>query len=1138
MVWQRLLGSSRSLAIYSAACTDPVIVVTTDDRHAQLIEMELRFYADSTMPTTIRHFPDWECLPYDNFSPHQDIISERLRILRELPSLDKGIVVLAAANLMQRLPPREYVLAHTFAMAVGDTVRPHELRLRLEKSAYYSVSQVQAPGEFAVRGGVIDIFASGSNQPFRLDLFDDRVESIHYFDPETQRSIGTVSQIELLPAREFPVHPEAVRDFRGRFRRRFDGDPHKQRIYMGVSEGHLPAGVEFYLPLFFDNTATLFDYVPDSSVFIIEGDVTDAANRYESQVMERYESAQVDRENAVLSPPELYLSGSDLTTRLQSWRRILIAPGQVDNITPQTFATSLAPNLVADPKSGSPYEKLVQYLTDTPNRVLLAAETTGRREVLQSVLHEHGIDPQPCASWHEFLLQEIPVAVTVAELERGAVLANPAIAVIAENEVYGEQVYQRRRRRGSKVDPEAVIRSLAELKPTDPVVHTVHGVGRYVGLQTLDIEGEPTEFLTLEYLGEDKLYVPVLSLHLISRYIGVDSEHAPLHKLGTDTWARATRRAREKAYDVAAELLEVEALRNARNGIAHSVPMPEYHSFAAGFPFEETPDQTQVLEEVLADMVTDRPMDRLVCGDVGFGKTEIALRAAFVAVYNGTQVIILAPTTLLARQHHEVFRDRFAESAVRIDALSRFQSKSEQAETIAALTAGRVDIAIGTHRLLQPDVKLRNLGLIIIDEEHRFGVRQKERLKRLRGEVDILTLTATPIPRTLNMAMAGLRSISIIATPPRQRLSIKTFVRNWNKGLIREACLREIRRGGQIYFLHNDVRSISRTAEELQKLMPEGRIQIAHGQMSERELESTMQEFYHQRFDMLVCTTIIESGIDVPAANTIVINRADRFGLAQLHQLRGRVGRSHHQAYAYLLVADRRTITTEAERRLSAIESMEDLGAGFTLASHDLEIRGAGELLGESQSGLIDEVGFTVYSDYLQRAIQALRENPSASREWVGEDAAHTHLELNFHTATLFPEDYLPDVHTRLIMYKRIASARNADELRELQVEAVDRFGLLPAAAKALFAVSEIKLRAAPLGIKAIDIGESGGKIKFVADPNIDPLAIVELIQSRPQDYRMQGPTQLRITLTLPEFQQRITLCHDLLDRLGGSIEH
>lgn len=1135
LAWTHLHGASRGLAIARAAShhDGPLVVVTSDARRAQHIELEVRFFTPDQRATPIWLFPDWECLPYDVFSPHQDICSQRLRILSLTPELKRGIIIVVASNLMQRLPPKDYVFAHSFVLRTGDSLDIDGLRQRLQQAAYQAVSQVMAPGEFAVRGGLVDIYPMGSTHPFRVDLFDDEIESIRYFDPETQRSEKTEDAINLLPAREFPMTPEGIKQFRQSFRNRFEGDPQKRSVYSDVSNGLTPAGVEFYFPLFFQETATFFDYVPSAALWLFYDDAIQTCHSFGKEVRDRFEIARLDPDRPALAPDELFLKPQELVSGIDVTKRIFIQPAarETDKET-VGFACGAPPQFPVDPRSDSPYGPLLEHLHEFDGRILLVAETAGRREILQGVLAEHELFPTFCSSWSEFLGNDgLNLGITVAELHQGLGLNEPAIGVITESQLYGDKVFQRRRRSGRTRDAESVIHSLAELKVGDPVVHEEHGVGRYLGLQVLGIDGKQTEFLALGYEGGDKLYIPVLSLHLINRYMGGSADNAPLHKLGSDIWGRAKKRAREKAYDVAAELLEIEALRRARHGYALPEPDESYAAFTANFPFEETPDQIQVIDEVIKDMTSENAMDRLVCGDVGFGKTEIALRASFLAVKGGKQVALLVPTTLLAQQHFQSFSDRFAGMDVRVELLSRFRTNKEIQAVLADFRQGTSDVVIGTHRLLQNDVDFKQLGLLILDEEHRFGVRQKERIKRLRSEVDVLTLTATPIPRTLNMAMAGLRAISIIATPPPERLSIKTFVREWSNGLVREACLREIRRGGQVYFLHNDVRSIERIATDLHNLVPEATVQVAHGQLRERELERIMRDFYHQKHNILVCTTIIESGIDIPSANTIIINRADRFGLAQLHQLRGRVGRSRHQAYAYLIIPDKRSLSADATKRLEAIEALVDLGVGFTLASHDLEIRGAGELLGETQSGLIDTVGFSLYSDYLSRAVANLRQSKDRPN---ADEPPVIAAEVDLHIPTLFPETYLPDVHTRLIMYKRIANAVSKNELDELRVEMTDRFGLVPEPGKNLFLLTELKLLATSLDILRIDIGPTGGKISFKPKPKIDPIVIIRLMEENPGMYRMEDATTMRADTECPESEDRIDLVRMTLEHLGA----
>lgn len=1138
--WSRLYGSARGLAIVHAARQHrgPLLVVTHGVHAAEQMEDEIRFYAAqgraSTIgnevseanepPLPVLHFPDWECLPYDVVSPHQGIVSERLETLYRLPTLTRGILLAAAGTLMHRIAPREYVAAHSFLLRRGERLDVAGLRTTLTHAGYAAVSQVMEPGEFAVRGGVIDLFPTGNPAPYRLDLFGDDVESIREFDPASQRSGRSLEEIRLLPAREFPLTDEAIHHFRQSFRARFEGDPQKSVVYRDVSKGLAPAGVEYYLPLFFPQTATLFDYLPTSTICLLEAGVEHAARDFEQEASQRYQDLRHDRERPLLAPEEIMLTATQFQERLWEKSCVEFIDFQADEPHSEDTAdqvvvydTQPPVSLPVDHKSEEPYRTLFDYLSETNKRVLVVAETAGRRETLRELLQAGGQSAVDVATWDEFLHGDARLGLTTANLERGLRLPTLGISVIAEPQLYGERAVQRRRRQTAR-DPAAVIRSLSELRVGDPVVHEDHGIGRYLGLQTLDIGDGPNEFLALEYADGDKLYLPVLSLHLITRYTGTDPEHAPLHKLGGDAWEKAKRRALEKAWDAAAELLDIYAQRTARAGHAFPPHDTHYQAFADAFPFEETPDQARAISEVLADMESGKPMDRLVCGDVGFGKTEVALRAVFLATHGGKQIAVLVPTTLLAQQHFQNFSDRFAGLPVRIELLSRFRSKSEQQHAVQGLAEGTVDIVIGTHRLLQEDIRFKRLGLVILDEEHRFGVRQKERLKKLRAEVDVLTMTATPIPRTLNLSLAALRDISLITTAPEGRLSVKTTVGEANKALLREACLREIRRGGQVYYLHNEVSTIDKAARELKELVPEADIHVAHGQMPERELERIMLDFYHRRFNILVCSTIIESGIDVPTANTIIIERADKFGLAQLHQLRGRVGRSHHRAYAYLLIPGWRAISEDARKRLGAIQSIEELGAGFALASHDLEIRGAGELLGESQSGAIDEIGFTLYAELLNRAVKSIQAGMTRDTQ----EPSLRGTEINLHAPALLPENYLPDVHLRLMLYKRIAGCTLPDELQTLREEVIDRFGILPEAAQLLFRATALKIQATTLGIRRIDAGPRGIRIEFVNKPPVDPVVILGLVQSAPRRYRLEKGSRLRVLGEMPEVETRL----------------
>ena len=1126
LCWGQLHGASPALLIAAATrYRGLVLAVVPDSQIALRLETELRVFGGESLD--ILAFPDWETLPYDVFSPHQDIVSQRLTALYRLPQRKRGVLVVPVATLMQRLAPRDYLDRYALLLKVGERLDPEDFRRRLEAAGYVCVSQVVEHGEFAVRGSIIDLFPMGAERPYRIELFDDEVESVRDFDPDTQLSVAKVKQIELLPAREFPLDKETISRFRQAYRRQFEGDPQRSAIYRDISAGNAPGGIEYYLPLFFEQTATLFDYLPEATLVVLLEGVTEAMAAFREQLMDRYEQRRYDAERPLLPPPALFLEAVQVEQALARYLRVELREAG-DGGT--NYPTAPPPVLPLEPRAERPTAALENFLAEFPGRVLFAAESAGRREVLLDTLRGYGLKLQVCESWTEFLAREdLRLALTVAPLEQGLLLTDPPLAIIAEPQLYGERVRQVRRRTSNR-DPDAIIRNLTDLNPGTPVVHEEHGIGRYAGLERLEVAGIDGEFVVVEYAGGDRLYVPVASLHLLSRYTGASPESAPLHKLGSGQWEKVRRKAAEQVNDAAAELLDIYARREARPGHAFSLTETDYFAFAAAFPFEETPDQQAAIEAVIADMRADKPMDRVVCGDVGFGKTEVAMRAAFVAVQDGRQVAVLTPTTLLAQQHHQNFLDRFADWPVRIELLSRFRSAKQQAQTLQALAEGQVDILIGTHKLLQEGIQFKRLGLTIVDEEHRFGVKHKERLKSLRTEVDVLTLTATPIPRTLNMAMAGLRELSIIATPPVGRLAVKTFVGQWNKALIQEACQRELKRGGQIYFLHNEVETIQRMATQVAELAPGARIAIAHGQMRERDLEQVMLDFYHRRCNLLICTTIIESGIDVPSANTIIINRADKLGLAQLHQLRGRVGRSHHRAYAYLIVPPRKAMTVDAVKRIEAIESLEDLGAGFMLASHDLEIRGAGELLGEEQSGQIHEVGFTLYMDLLERAVQALK----AGRVPELDRPLDHGPEIDLQSPALIPDDYLPDVHSRLILYKRIASARDDGELRELQVEMIDRFGLLPEPVKNLFRVTGLKLRATPIGIKKIEASPKGGRIVFGPEPKVDPAKLVQLIQQQRSVYKLDGKDKLRFVKELPDAETRVAEVEKLLAGIAG----
>ncbi|QSP94349.1 transcription-repair coupling factor [Marinobacter salinisoli] len=1120
--WGQLHGSSDALAICESAQAHQglTLVITRSTDEAIRLEQSMRFFlglstSDESETVTpdgleLLSLPDWETLPYDLFSPHQDITSRRIRTLHRLPSTRHGVLVVPARTLMHRLAPVDYLQGNTLLLEVGQTLDIDAWRMQLEAAGYRHSENVYEHGEYAVRGAILDIYPMGSNLPYRIDLFDNEIETLRTFDPETQRSIDRIERIELLPAYEFPWHKDARSGFRNRFFEYFPSADKDTPIYKDVSQAITSPGIEYYLPLFFDHTATLFDYLPGNTLVFTADGLNDAVALFDAETRARFEDRRHDRMRPILPPTELFLQQDELFGHLKHFPRVTTTAQTAEGTGAENCPTSSLPDVAMDGRAADPSGRLKRFLDEFTGRVLICAESSGRREALIENLGDHQLKLTPENSWQAFLDdRDSTLAITIAPMEQGLVLAEEHIALITETALFGERVLQRRRREKPTQTDDAGYRDLSELRIGAPVVHIDHGVGRYKGLETITVEGESNEFLMLEYAGGSKLYVPVSSLHLISRYAGTDEEHAPLHKLGTERWSNAKQKALEKIRDTAAELLDVYARREARKGFSFEDPKEAYRAFAAGFPFEETPDQEVAIAAVTEDMTSERPMDRLVCGDVGFGKTEVAMRAAFIATHSGKQVAVLVPTTLLAQQHYESFRDRFSDTAVNVELLSRFRSSGQTSKALTAIEEGRADIVIGTHKLLQADIKFKNLGLVIIDEEHRFGVQQKEKLKALRAEVDMLTLTATPIPRTLNMAMGHLRDLSIIATPPARRLSVKTFVRQRDDAMVKEAILREILRGGQVYFLHNDVATIEKTAEDLRRLIPEARVGVAHGQMRERELEQIMSDFYHKRFNVLVCTTIIETGIDIPSANTIIIERADKFGLAQLHQLRGRVGRSHHQAYAYLLTPPPRSITSDAKKRLDAISESQDLGAGFMLATHDLEIRGAGELLGEGQSGQIESIGFSLYMQLLDEAVKAIRDGRTPNA-----DLPLSHgTEMNLRIPALIPEDYLPDVHNRLMLYKRIASVDSREALKELQVEMIDRFGLLPEPAKNLIRQTELRLLADSLGIVQVDAGREWVRLEFGASTPVDPLVLVKKVQAAPDQFRLEGANSFRFRL-------------------------
>jgi transcription-repair coupling factor (superfamily II helicase) len=1103
-----------------------LVLVCADAHEASTLAAEIAWCAPSLR---VLEFSDWETLPYDHFSPHPDLVSDRLRALHALAERTCDVLVVAATTLALRVAPRTYVAGRTFSLVRGQRLDIERLRAQLVQGGYSAVTQVVAHGEFAVRGGIVDFFPLGAQLPVRVELFDDEIESLKHFDPDSQRTLYPIDRLDLLPAREFPTDEAGRTGFRQRWRETFEGDPSRSQTYKDVSNGIFPGGIEYFLPLFFEQVETLFDHLPENALFATVGDLHAVLGGFERETRERWALLRADVARPLLPPEALYLGRDELLQRLKAWPRYeLDRAGGPAARAEADGQTAALPDLGIDRQREAPLAPLAAFLAADRVRTLCVAESPGRLQTLRELFSTHGLTPTETADFASFLAGSARFAITVGPLAAGALLPAHGIALITESELYPSQPRTSRRRRGRTSDVDSMLRDLSEVKVGDPVVHEEHGIGRYLGLVSLDLGDGPTEFLHLEYADHAKLYVPVANLHLISRYSGTSPEHAPLHTLGSGQWEKAKRRAAMQARDTAAELLNLYAQRAARQGHGFRIDWAEYAEFASGFGFEETPDQSAAIQAVIQDLVAAKPMDRLVCGDVGFGKTEVALRAAFVALMGGRQVALLVPTTLLAEQHFNNFRDRFARWPIRIEELSRFRSRKEVAATLTALAEGKVDMVIGTHKLLQPDVRFKNLGLVIIDEEHRFGVRQKEQLRKLRAEVDVLTLTATPIPRTLAMSLEGIRDFSVIATAPSKRLAIKTFVARATDGVIREAILRELKRGGQVYFLHNEIETIENMRERLEALVPEARIRVGHGQMGAHELEAVMRDFYQQRFQILLCSTIIETGIDVASANTILINRADRFGLAQLHQLRGRVGRSHHQAYAYLLIPGEDAITADAKKRLEAITQLEDLGSGFYLSMHDLEIRGAGEVLGEDQSGEMQQVGFSLYSAMLEQAVKALK----AGREPDLDEPLGVVTEVNLHVPALLPEDYCPGVHERLVLYKRLANCEDLERLTDLKEELIDRFGALPPQTEALLVAHELRIRGRACGVKKIDSAPERSLITFKSKPPFEPIRLIQLIQ-RDGRIRLAGPDRVRIERPAATLAERQRLLGEFLQALS-----
>ncbi|MBT3457066.1 MAG: transcription-repair coupling factor [Thiotrichales bacterium] len=1122
--WGSLFGSSEALALTEFAESNKgvVLYIARDIAHHDEIKKALLFFKKSIK---ILDFSSWEVLAFDRFSPHPDIVSSRIHTLSKLSSIETAIVVTTVETLSQRLCPKDYINKYSLNLKTRQNLEIDSFTESLIKIGYRRVTTVMEPGEFSLKGALIDLYPMGAANPYRIDLFDNEIDSIRSFDPSTQRSIDVIEEVYLLPAREFASDNQSINIFKKNYLSEFgstDGF-----IYTEVSEGRYPGGIEFYLPLFFDRTDTLFDYIPNISSIVYQKGLGELLKTQSNELLERFEYCQNSLERLPLPINKVFLDSSDFFSALNDKKQIQIQTSKIQQNTGLNFSSSILPPLKIEAQAKKPLNKLIKFIESFRGRVLIVCESDGRQSVLVDLLSSYGLKPTQCSDWIDFINQSSKLCITSARLNEGVVFEK--IAIISENNLFGKDaIKQQRRRRAKHKDFDEAIKSLVEIQLGDPVVHEHYGIGRYLGLESRSFDENQQDFLSLEYANGSKLMVPITNLNLISRYSGASSDHAPLHKLGSQQWTKAKRKAAEALYDVAAELLEIYAKRQSQKGFSYPAPNDSYSSFVSSFKFEETPDQLKTMNDVLLDMQSDRPMDRLVCGDVGFGKTEIAMRAAFLAVESGKQVAILVPTTLLANQHYQTFNDRFSKFPIVIKSLSRFQDMKEQKQIKMELKEGKIDIVIGTHKLIQGDIKYQKLGLIIIDEEHRFGVKQKESLKKIRGQSDILTMTATPIPRSLNMALGSLRELSIIASPPAKRTAIQTFVDLWDDNTIIEACSRELHRGGQIFVVHNEIDTIDNMAESFKALMPNLKIRIAHGQMPSKELEQIMTDFYHQRFQVLVCTTIIETGIDIPSANTIIINNAQNFGLAQLHQLRGRVGRSHHKAYAYLVIKSHQSITQNAKKRLDAIASLEELGAGFMLANHDLEIRGAGDLLGENQSGKISEIGFNLYHDLLKRTIHAIKNNTQLDIK----EALTEEVEINPGIACIIPDTYLPDVHERLILYKRIASANNEEELKDLKIEMIDRFGLLPDPTNNLFESSSLKNFSQNIGILKINIYDDKAEITLNEKNSIDTSKIINLIQTKPHQFQLKNQKTLIVKEVMEADQFRIKKISDIVKSL------
>ena len=1122
--WGSLYGSSEALALLEFAESQKrvLVYIAKDIAHYDEIQKALKFFNSSI---EILDFSSWEVLAFDHFSPHPDIVSSRLETLSKLSTLEAGIVITTLETLSQKLCPIDYIDRYSLSLSAGQTLEIEPFVNKLIKIGYRRVSTVMEQGEFSIKGALIDLYPMGAKYPYRIDLFDNEIDSIRTFKASTQRSIEVINKIKLLPAREFASDNESILTFKSNYLSEFgntDGF-----IYNEVSEGRFPGGIEFYLPLFFDKTNTLFDFLNTEPVVVYQKGLSEVMKNQSNELLERYEHCNHSLERLPLEINKVFLSAEEFFKLIKDKNQIQTQSSKMHQMGALNFSSAILPPVKIQAQTKNPLNKLIKFIENFQSRVLIVCESEGRQSVLTELLSSYNISAINCNGWDDFLDQDHKLCITNARLSDGILCDR--FAIITENNLFGQDaVNQRRRRRAKHKDFDEAIKSLVEIQLGDPIVHEHYGVGRYLGLNSRTFDENQQDFLSLEYANGSILMVPITALNLISRYSGASTDNAPLHKLGSQQWSKAKRKAAEALHDVAAELLEIYAKRQSQKGFAYPAPSDSYSSFVSSFAFEETPDQLKTMDDVLLDMQSDKPMDRLVCGDVGFGKTEIAMRAAFLAVEAGKQVAMLVPTTLLASQHYQTFTDRFSKFPIIIKSLSRFQNSKEQSQIKSGLNEGKIDIVIGTHKLIQGSIKYHNLGLIIIDEEHRFGVKQKESLKKIRGQSDILTMTATPIPRSLNMALGSLMELSIIASPPAKRTAIQTFVDEWDNETIKEACSRELHRGGQIFVVHNDIDTIDNMAESLRDMMPNLNVRIAHGQMPSKELEQIMADFYHQRFQLLVCTTIIETGIDIPTANTMIINNAQNFGLAQLHQLRGRVGRSHHKAYAYLVIKSHQSLTNDAKKRLDAIASLEELGAGFMLANHDLEIRGAGDLLGENQSGKISEIGFNLYHDLLKRTIQAIKNNT----KFDINDAIIDEIEINSGIACIIPETYLSDVHERLILYKRIASAKDDDELKELKIEMIDRFGLLPDQTKNLFESTSLRIFAEKFGVKKINIFDEKTEITLNNNSTIEAIKIINLIQKQPSIFQLKNQNTLIFNKEMEHNLSRIEKVRELLSSL------